>query len=229
MKRRIYKNAAEKQKAYRGREIERRAAAIRKWFSPADQIKRLAREVDWLKKLLRDVQIAQETRRLASIGQRLEEQQKTILAKNNALADRVAELEREKHIRERNRDRRQKRRQAGIILPSDPPAIRDRYAPDPPVFVQPRKVAPVTPVEHVAPVTPMPRPISGEDDWRPYVSIPRSATPAPGPALDKQTATLISKIKANGYQVNASNGTVLYDNRWIPAEEWVRRMPGILD
>lgn len=109
--------------------MQQRTLLIRGLLKYEGKARLLAKDVPWLQKLLRDVQIAQETHRLAEIGRRLEAQQKSILTKNNALADRVAELEREKHIRERNRDRRRERRQAGIILPSDPAGIRDHYAP----------------------------------------------------------------------------------------------------
>jgi hypothetical protein len=34
------------------------------------------------------------------------------------------------------------------------------------------------------------------------------------------------KIKAAGFQVN-ENGQVKYDGRWIPADEWRKRMPHV--
>jgi len=66
---------------------------------------------------------------------------------------------------------------------------------------------------------PPPRPARYADVYSP---------PQPqAPCLDKRTADLICRIKAAGYRTN-DDGEVLYDNRWIPAGEWLRKMPDAL-
>ena len=79
-------------------------------------------------------------------------------------------------------------------------------------------------------------PASPVNDWEPpqlpdwyadlYKPTPATA-PSPAPMLDRKTADLIGRIKTAGYRTNDC-GEVLYDQRWIPVSEWLRRMPDAL-
>ena len=49
------------------------------------------------------------------------------------------------------------------------------------------------------------------------------------PYLDRETLALIRKITAAGYRAS-KDGKILYNNtEWLTPQEWLKRMPGIID
>jgi hypothetical protein len=91
---------------------------------------------------------------------------------------------------------------------------------------RPAEPAPVLPVRSIPAVQPQ--------TYRPPAVQPQTYRPPvvpDTPRLDSQTLALIRKISAAGYQhCIGSDGRVLYNNtERLSPQEWVKRMPGIID
>lgn len=65
-------------------------------------------------------------------------------------------------------------------------------------------------------------------EWSPSTLLPAWYRDLHAPAIADRKTDLIAKIKAAGYQTN-SNGQVLYGGVWIQPEEWLKKMPGVLN